>query len=151
KSSQKIFAALPVSFEYRVNNSGGDRIVPTGQITIKNFMLWNSADVLANKKQGSVLPGSTRKLEAVWGEEPSQPRGFFGNALYELTHFHLGWYVATLSLAPAGNGQVSVQSSSFFIIPWHLLLILLLLVVIIFGFGSFALKRYNRWIISKVM
>src|SRR3989344_49466 len=37
KEKNRFFSTLPISFFYRLNNTGGDRIVPSGEIKIKNI------------------------------------------------------------------------------------------------------------------
>ena len=155
KNNQKIFSTLPISLEYRINNSGGDRIIPTGQVIIRNLKLWNTATLLANKKIGSVLPGSVRKFEVVWGnnqlenDKKVSNSGFLTSAMYQLFNFHLGWYSAELSVVIAQDNEPIKKSFSFFVIPWQLLSIILLLFILFGGLGTVGLKRYNRWIIKK--
>lgn len=150
ENKQKFFAATPISFSYRLNNAGGNRMVPRGEIKVKNLFLWNSATILANEKEGSVLPGSTRKFQVFWGAELEERPGFFDMAWHQLKHFHFGWYSAHLSLVFGENNQAASKSFSFFIIPWHLLSIIIILLLIIGFFGRLAIKKYNRWIISTV-
>jgi len=156
-NNQRFFSTLPVGFSWRVNNTGGDRIVPRGDIKIKNTLQFTSATLEANKAEGSVLPGSARKFEAVWGnkspvisgEQPESPKGFFAMAGSELSNFHFGWYSAKLNLNWGLSNQTSNASYSFFVIPWQLLLIILVILVIVWFIGKIALKRYNRYIIGR--
>lgn len=152
KGNKKLFSTVPVSFEYRVSNTGGDRIVPSGQVTVKNLSIFNSASFEANEKNGSVLPGSVRKFEVLWGQNLDQKNnpeklGFFSSAWQELTHFHLGWYTANLSLSLQDKTQDA--SLSFFIIPWQLLSLVFAILLLIIFVGTFGIKRYNRWIIAN--
>lgn len=162
KGKQRFFSALPITFAYRLNNTGGDRVVPLGEIKIKNTLRMTSATLLANKNEGSVLPGSARKFEVVWGEE-SQPAndkeqktespGFFSNffnrAGRQWSEFHFGWYTAELNLTWGTMNQTANASYSFFVIPWQLLLIIFVIVAIIGFFGKIGLKKYNRYIIAQ--
>ena len=147
-TASRFFSATPVPFAYRLSNDGGNRMVPHGTITVKNLFLWKSAEFEANEKEGSVLPGSTRKFQVAWGQEPEKNPGFFGIALEQLMHFHLGWYSAHLSLTFGENNQTASKSFSFFIIPWQLLFLVAIVLAIFIFLGTFGLKRYNRWIIS---
>ncbi len=156
KNNQRFFTATPVSFEYRLNNTGGDRMVPRGDIKIRNLFVFPPTTFLANKKEGSVLPGSVRKFEVLWGEEPpdgnkAKAPGFFGMALKELKDFHFGWYSANVSLTFGENNQTASESFSFFVIPWQLLTIILIVLGIVFFLATFGLKKYNKWIISKAI
>lgn len=155
---QRFFSALPVTFAYRLNNTGGDRVVPLGEIKIKNTLRMTSATLLANKNEGSVLPSSARKFEVVWGEE-SQPAnekeqktespGFFEMAGRQWGDFHLGWYTAELNVSWGATNQIANQSYSFFIIPWQLLLIIFVILAIVWFLGKIGLKKYNRYIIAQ--
>lgn len=158
KDKQRFFSALPVTFTYRLNNTGGDRVVPLGEIKIKNTIQLTSATLLANKNEGSVLPGSARKFEVTWGEvsqpantteQKTESPGFFEMAGRQWSDFHLGWYTANLNLTYGVTNQTSNASYSFFVIPWQLLLIILIMLVIIGFLGKIGLKKYNRRIIAQ--
>lgn len=135
---------LPISFSYRVNNIGADRIVPLGQITIKNTWGGVAGSLNANVTEGSVLPNSARRFEVTW-EDALPVQEFFSSAMAQLRYPRIGFYRAELALAWGERNQSSVASYWFFIFPWQLLLILTVLGV---G-GFFSLKRYNRWIIDR--
>lgn len=154
KGKQKFFTALPISFEYRVNNTGGDRMVPDGQIKIKNLFIIPSATLAANRKESSVLPSSTRKIEAVWGQEATKQEeelGFFGMAFKELKNFHFGYYTANLNVILGSDLKIEKASFSFFVFPWQLLLILLVILLIGGTLGFLGIRQYNKWLISRVM
>lgn len=164
KDKQKFFSSLPVTFAYRFNNTGGDRVVPQGEIKIKNLFGRTSATLPANKKEGSVLPNSARKFEVIWKSnqqatsdtEQDQDKDkelsaaiLFAMAGRQWSEFHFGWYTAKLNLAWGTANQTAAAKYSFFIIPWQLLLIIIAILAII-GFGGiWGLKKYNRWIIAK--
>ena len=157
KDGQRIFASLPVAFAYRFNNTGGNRVVPQGEITIKNLFGFTSATLSANKNEGSVLPSSARKFEVLWGQEsqvisgtPQETKtGFFEMAGKQWSDFHFGWYAAKLNLAWGATNQTANASYSFFVIPWQLLLIILIILAVLGFLGKIGLKKYNRWIIYK--
>ncbi len=158
KDKQRFFSALPVTFTYRLNNTGGDRVVPLGEIKIKNTLRMNSATLLANKNEGSALPGSARKFEVTWGEisqptntteQKTESPGFFEMAGKQWSDFHFGWYTANLNLTWGATNQTANASYSFFVIPWQLLLIILIIAVIIGFLGKIGLKKYNRRIIAQ--
>lgn len=149
KNNKRFFSTLPITFAYRLNNTGGDRIVPKGEMKIKNTVRLNSATLLANKNEGSVLPGSTRKFEVMWGEEQEESTGFFQMAGKQWSNFHFGWYTAKLNLSWGTTNQTANSSYNFFVLPWQLL-ILILIALVIFGLiGRVFVKKYNRWIISQ--
>lgn len=162
KDKQRFFSSLPVTFAYRLNNTGGDRVVPLGEIKIKNTLRLTSATLLANKNEGSALPGSARKFEVTWGEETqsintteqkTESPGFFSNffnrAGKQWSNFHFGWYTANLNITWGGTNQTANTSYNFFVIPWQLLLIVLIIVTIVGFLGKKGLKKYNRWIIAQ--
>jgi len=155
KDRQRFFTTLPITFAYRINNTGGDRIVPHGEVIIKNTLQITSAKLLANDKEGSVLPSSARKFEVLWGEESVAPAeaksaGFFEMVIQELKDFHFGWYRANLNLVWGDDlSQTAFASYSFFVIPWHLLLVLIVFLAIVWFAGRFGLRRYNRFIIAQ--
>ena len=66
--SKTLHFGLPVGFSYKFSNSGGDRVVPLGDIVIKNTFGGTAATISANQNEGSVLPGSARRFQTVWGE-----------------------------------------------------------------------------------
>ena len=158
KDKQKFFNSLPVTFEYRLNNTGGDRVVPLGEIKIKNTFRFTSATLLANKNEGSVLPGSIRKFEVVWGDQPPKVNseaesdsGFFTMVGRQWQEFHFGWYTARLSLVWGDTNQTANASYNFFVIPWQLLLVVFSLAIVVWFIGRQMLKKYNRRIIAQAM
>ncbi len=67
--SRRVVDSLPVTLAYNFNNEGGDKTVPRGEIVIKNTLRVTTEKLLANEREGNVLPNSTRKFEIVWGDE----------------------------------------------------------------------------------
>ncbi|MES3006046.1 MAG: hypothetical protein V4664_03815, partial [Patescibacteria group bacterium] len=59
-------STLPVSFEYRFKNDGGDRVKPVGTIKIRDTIFLPAKTLNANPTDGNVLPGSTRKFSVDW-------------------------------------------------------------------------------------
>lgn len=152
QNKKRFFSSLPISLIYKVNNSGGDRIVPIGDIKIKNTIRLNSATINLNEGKGSVLPGSVRKFEAVWGEKNKneKEKTFFESALFQIKNFHLGVYTAKINMT-WGETKTNVNSDSFtfFVIPWQLLMIVLITLLFVGFFGIIALRKYNKFIINK--
>lgn len=157
KDKQRFFSSLPITFVYRFNNTGGDRVVPQGEIKIKNLFGLTSATLPANKSEGSVLPSSARKFEVIWENEQqvtsdkqqNEKIGFFEMAGRQWSEFHFGWYTARMNLVYGATNQAVTAKYNFFIIPWQLLLIIVIILAIIGFLGILGLKKYNRWIIAK--
>jgi hypothetical protein len=157
KENNRFFSSLPISFVYRVNNTGGNRIVPLGEINVKNTFRLVSAKFSANQNEGSVLPGSARKFEVIWGDENIQAGeqnknlGFFATALEQLKNFHFGFYTADISLVWGETNQTANSSFSFLVFPWQLLLIIFLVGLTLGFFGKILLKKYNQHIINQAI
>ena len=151
KNNQHFFTALPIDFTYRFQNSGNDRVNPSGQIQIKNIFGGVTASFNANKSQGNVLPASVRKFVATWqnDEVKSDASGFFSMVKKEWSHFALGYYTAHLDLTYGNDNKEADSQYGFFIIPWQLLSVILFILLIVASFLFFGVKKYNRWIISK--
>lgn len=146
-SGMRLFSSLPISFSYRFSNSGGDRVVPLGDIVIKNTFAGVVATLSANKNEGSVLPNSSRKFESVWGQSTvaTSSAGFFTTAKQQLSDFHFGLYSARISVMYGATNQVASDMYRFLIIPWQLLSLCVLVLIVLY----FSLRKYNAWIISK--
>lgn len=146
KEKHKFFSVLPITLAYRFNNSGGDRVVPSGEIKIKNTFRTVTETLPANKNEGSVLPNSTRKFEVVWGsEQQNSEAGFFAMVAKEWKDFHFGWYTAEVNLSWGLTNQKASGTYNFFVIPWQLLIILSFGL----GIGFAGLKKYNRFIVAQ--
>jgi hypothetical protein len=143
----KLKSSLPVGLSYRFSNNGGDRVVPLGDIVIKNMFGATTDTLSANINEGSVLPNSGRKFQTVWGDMAvaSTTVGFFNTAKNQLNSFHFGLYKANLSVTFGATNQLATDSVWFFMMPWQLLSLVLVLVCSLI----LILKKYNSWIISK--
>lgn len=154
---KRFFSSTPISFSYSINNDGGDRIVPQGEMKIKNMLWLTSAKLFANKGDGSVLPNSTRKFEVVWEEGSAVTArvdgvnpGFFSMAKKQLADFHFGLYTAKLDLFWGATNLTASDSHIFFIVPWQLLSIMMLILALLAFVGRIGLKKYNKYIIAQV-
>lgn len=152
------YNSLPVSFLYRFKNDGGDRIKPSGKITIRNTVYLPSARLNANPVEGNILPNSTRKFEIEWlkyarPKNAVPPNGvvasFFDTVQYQWKNFAFGLYGAHLDLSYGTKGGTAKDVVYFFVFPWQLLLIMFILLIIIFFGGRKLLKQYNRYVIRK--
>lgn len=143
------FTALPVSFSYRFNNSGADRINPAGQITISNTLGMMTTKLEANPTQGNILPKSIRKFTVTWGDSSvvEIPKKFFSAVEYQWDNFALGFYKAKLSLTYGTNSSTEA-TKWVFIFPWQLISVMTLIVIIILISLKKGLKRYNLWVIK---
>ena len=151
---QTFYTSLPISFYYRFQNSGGDRIKPTGDIAFKDMVGLTGAKINGNPVEGNILPNSIRKIEAVWqgrgGPTPPAIRGnFFTQALYEWNNFAFGRYNAELKLTYGAGNQVAAASFVFWVFPWQLSIFLVVLLLLIFFVIRAGIKHYNHWVIGK--
>ncbi|MBY0376450.1 hypothetical protein K2P96_00545 [Patescibacteria group bacterium] len=152
------YNTLPVSFEYRFKNDGGDRIKPAGVITIRDTVFLPAETLDANQSQGNILPGSTRKFKVDWVnyERPNDyviPSSFFGkfwsNVTYQWKNFAVGLYSANFNVSYGIGGEQAKKTVFFFVFPWQLVLVMIIVFVILFWSGRKLIKRYNRFIIDK--
>jgi hypothetical protein len=145
----KLFTSIPVPFSYRFNNTGGDRVIPRGEVVIKNVFGMHADTLNANKNEGSVLPGSVRKFELTWGETPVLAEGqvpsFFDTVKFQATHLRVGLYKATLNISWGETNQVSSATTTIFMFPWQFLVVFVGTLTVLF----FILRQYNRFIIAR--
>jgi hypothetical protein len=145
---KKFFTGVPIEFSYRFNNTGGDRVVPKGEIVVTNIFGKETVKLNANNTDGSVLPNSIRKFSVLWSNEAGvvgEVKSFWDKVSYQFNHFHFGYYNANLSLTWGETSQKSDVDFYFFMIPWHLLTVVLVGLVLFYLF----LKTYNRMIIAR--
>jgi len=152
-NNQRFFSTLPVVLEHGFNNTGGDRVVPRGEIKIKNTLQLTSATLLANENEGSVLPNSTRRFEVVWGEklDENEKRGFFETALLQVKDFHFGWYSAHIELTWGESAQKAEATYNFFIIPWQLFTIILIVLGLVWFSFKVWIARLKRTILAEAI
>jgi hypothetical protein len=143
----KLFSSLPVMFGYRFTNDGGDRVVPLGDVLIKNTFGGLTATLDANIQEGNVLPGSGRKFTVMWGESPEAdvPVSFLGTVASQLRDFHIGLYTAELNILYGAANQPAKSSFVFFMLPWQLLSVVLFGLVFLF----ILIRQYNAWIVAR--
>lgn len=152
---QTFFTRLPVTFWYRIRNTGNLHARPYGNVVVKQLLGWTSAKVTANPVDGAVLPNSTRRLETTW--QRNQPSTdtyhnafsrFFGEALAEFRNFALGRYTATLVLSVPADVGIP-PSVSFWVFPWQLLMVVLVVIILTWLVLSRGLGAYNRWVVKR--
>lgn len=149
KNNSHFYTTLPILFNYRFTNDGGDRVNPKGSIVVRNMIGIKTTTLDANASQGNILPGGTRRFDVAWGEVRDESKtGFVATIKHQWNSFALGIYMAKLSVTYGTSGE-SAERAFVFVLPWQLLLVMS---VIITGFLFAAMrliKRYNRWIIKK--
>lgn len=152
------YKTLPVSFEYRFKNDGGDRIKPVGTIKIRDTLFIPTETLDANPSEGNALPNSTRKITVNWvkyerpldyTEPTSFPSKFWSNASYEWKNFALGLYSAHLNVSYGLKGEQVKKTVFFFVFPWELVIVMIIVLLIVFFGGRTLIRRYNKLIIEK--
>jgi len=159
KGKQFFYKSLPVGFEYRFSNQGGDRVKPEGTVTVRSIFGWRVAKIDANPYEGNVLPTTTRKFTPEWKKresvEEKEARGeekySFKKALaHEWQNFAVGIFRAQLKTEFGTEEQRATSKNVYFVVfPWELLLVLVPGVYILLRVLKFMLRRYNRSIIKK--
>lgn len=150
KGNKRFVTSLPIDFEYRFNNNGGDRVNPKGDLIIRNSIGFETERLDANKNIGNILPNSTRKFEVRWGTEeaPAESASFFDHVKYQKRNFALGAYFAKLDLKYGDKGEDDA-TTLFFVLPWHLLIVIVVVIVFVLSLLRVGIKRYNKWIIKQ--
>lgn len=153
--------SLPVEFEYRFSNDGGDRVKPMGSVIIYSLLGWKVAAIDANPTQGSVLPRTTRKFTTQWSKqslgnteekirETNSEYSFFESVNEQRRNFALGIFRAKLD-AVFGNDAQELQSKSIYFVVLPLELLFILFVIGIAGYFGLRtlLQKYNKAIIKR--
>lgn len=159
RGGQWLFRTLPVGFQYRFSNQGGDRVKPIGTITVRSILGWRVAKIDANPVEGNVLPNTTRKFLPEWSKGTSVeeklrneelPYSFKRAVKDEWRNFAVGIFRAQLKTEFGTEDQrVSSKSVYFVVFPWELLLVLVPGIFVAFIILRFFLRRYNRSVIRK--
>ncbi|HBM45742.1 MAG: hypothetical protein UT05_C0008G0002 [Parcubacteria group bacterium GW2011_GWF2_38_76] len=141
------YTSLPVNLYYRFQNSGMSRIMPQGDVVVKNILGMTSNIIPANGIQGNILPSSIRKFNIVWGSEMTdKDTGFFGMAKKQWSDFAFGPYTAELNLNYGADKEV-ISKVRLFVFPWQLTIVVLVVLSMLY----FGLKKYNKWIVGRVL
>ncbi|MFH0853701.1 MAG: hypothetical protein V1853_04835 [bacterium] len=151
------FNHLPVTLFTRFQNTGNIHLRPAGNITIKNILGGETAVLEFNPNGGATLPDTIRRYENIWEKaQITEADGniwsdFWTGFSNEWNNFALGRYTATVDIS-AGNGSLVTDSASvsIWIWPWRVLTIFFIALVIVILLLIFFIRRYNKWIISKV-
>lgn len=156
KDSVRKFSALPVSFVYRFNNTGDDRVKPTGTLTITNILGMKRAVLDGNPSQGNILPHSTRRFDLSWAkknlatEGATIPTNFWSAVGYEWDNFAFGKYTATLSLLYTSKNLTDTVTTTFYVFPWQLLLVIVIGLILAYLMLRTMLRSYNKMLIAQV-
>ncbi len=144
KDKKTTFTNLPIEFYFRFQNSGKDRAMPLGDITIKNLFGGITKVISANRGAGNALPESIRRFDSAWvtagkGQKETfegqivypQFNTFLDAVKYQWNNFALGRYSADLKLTVNNDTSRShVKSLAFWIIPWQLLVVIGAVVIV---------------------
>jgi len=148
---------LPINLYYRFQNTGNDRIMPRGDLTITNTIGRTTKVMNANSVQGNILPRSIRRFELWWQKNdtqekvklPPQDMGFWETAKYQWHNFAFGYYKATVNVSYGSQNEKASAQTSLFVVPWQLLLLELLVLAVIAFILFLIIKRYNTFIIKR--
>ncbi len=134
KSVQRrgIFVSGPITLTERLRNEGSVHVKPVGYVSVYNAFNQRVAHLAVSNPARNVLPDSTRKFTQTW-----QSSNLFGR------------YTAQMDVAYGTNKKLSSQKISFWVIPYPLIISLIFILLILVLLIRWALKRYNRWIISQ--
>lgn len=147
-------SSLPVDFMYRLQNNGNDRLKPDSELIIKN-QFGKTVEVLdANPTNGNALGRTVRRYEVSWSKTGGEePKGFFKKAAFEWRNYAFGIYTATLSIPfeRYSDLQEVEESVKFTVVPWRLFILIIFGGLLIFFVLANLIKRYNQWLIRKVM
>ena len=156
KNKQTFYTSLPVTFYYRFQNSGDDRIKPAGDVIMKNMIGLTGAKISGNPVEGNILPHSVRKFETTWqgkdGPDPVEEKdqgNFFNKVSREWNNFAFGRYNAHLMLTYGTKNEIATATFPFWVFPWHLLLFVIVSLIVIFYVGRKLIRKYNQWVIEK--
>lgn len=149
-TEKKPFYTLPpLELSYRFSNDGADRVLPMGEMRMKNTFGMVRHTLDANPREGSVLPRSIRKFTNVWELEGEEPTDFFGIVRAQWNQFHFGWYTADLNLQWGETNKESAAAYSFFMFPWQLLVCLLGILLVVGGTFKLIGRSYRASLIRE--
>jgi hypothetical protein len=133
-----LFEAAPIVFTERLKNNGNIHEEPTGSVVVKDMFGNIVATLGVNQPPHDVLPQSIRKFTS------SLDSTNIGNKIL------FGLYHADLNVTYGSDKQTIKSSITFWVIPYTLIAIIIAGLVAGFLLLRYAIKRYNRYIISKV-
>lgn len=131
------FQSGPLLFNEVLKNTGNEYVQPTGQLTVKDMFNHKIVVMDINRRQGNVLPSTSRLFSQNVNNTVIGNKRLFGK------------YTASIYLT-YGNIKTPIKAQfSFWVIP--VTQIIIALVVLIFGFFliRYGIKRYNKYVISQ--
>lgn len=131
-----VFQSGPLDFVVRLKNNGNVHELPVGQITITDMFGKKLATTNVNLPPKNVLPSSIRKFDSSLDSSVIGTKKLFGR------------YKASLSITYAQNQKVT-STLSFWVIPYRLIAIIIAIIIVGFFALRYAIRRYNRYIISR--
>ncbi len=162
QNKQWFYTSLPVGFQYRFSNQGGDREKPVGSVIVRSILGWRVKKVNANPNDGNVLPNTTRKFTPEWSKRDTaqsvqeakdrhEKYSFTRAVGREWHNFAFGIFTARVVATYGAQAQEVKSNRAFFmVIPFELLLVLLIFGSMLFFGFRIMLRRYNRSIIRRV-
>lgn len=160
-NNKHIYRMLPVGFQYRFSNQGGDRVKPVGSIVVRSILGWRVEKVNANPFDGNVLPKTTRKFTPEWSKSDSvesrdqeyarnERYSFTKNVKAEWKNFAVGIFRARAILHYGSTDQMVKSKAVYFVVfPWELLLVCFVIVVPLWLILRALVRSYNRRIIRN--
>ncbi|MBI3956605.1 MAG: hypothetical protein HY340_01310 [Candidatus Kerfeldbacteria bacterium] len=147
------FSRLPIDFVLRMQNDGNVHFRPTGNVTVRNVLGGTSTVLAMNQTLGAVLPASTRRFDVSWEKMPNAAErgGFFSEIAAEWDNFAFGPYTASVDLMYGqANDKSATATFQFWVFPWRVMLISLLVLAAVVFLIILLIRRYNRWLISRI-
>ncbi len=155
-SNKKGFTRLPVKYYTIFRNTGNIHLRPTGAITITNMFGKEQVKLTFNSANGATLPNSSRRYETVWEKQSvNETTGNFWTNFWneysnEKSNFAIGRFTAKLAITAGTSNAITTDSSTtFWVIPWHILLVWLIVLVLAIIILIVGIKKYNQWIVKK--
>ncbi|MBI5467091.1 MAG: hypothetical protein HY975_02650 [Candidatus Kerfeldbacteria bacterium] len=151
KDKKTSYSNLPVTFEFRVSNTGNVHIRPQGTVLIKNLFGGESATFNLNDVNGAVLPNSIRAFDVTWKKlaATNKRSNFFQKIGNEWKNFALGPYTATASVTYGQTKQNLVATARVTVMPWELLIVMALVIAGVILLIVFGVRAYNTAIIRR--
>jgi hypothetical protein len=133
-----LFESTPLNFTVRLKNSGNVHEQPTAAATITDMFGKKVALVNFNEPPHNILPQSIRKFDSPLDSAVIGNKKLFGH------------YTAALKVTYGpGYKQTLTASLGFWVIPYHLIGIIIVTLIALFFALRYAIKRYNRMIVTK--
>jgi hypothetical protein len=128
---KSFFESGPINFVERIRNQGTVHVKPVGTIRVTNMFGKEVGVFTVNEKGGNILPNSVRKFEQQLGKK-----------------YLFGQYKAEANIQY--DGQNISGKLNFWVIPYRLIALALGVLIVLFLLIRLALRRYTRYIVSKV-